>query len=168
MDLMGMRMRPPTAMGMGMGMSMEDWRPQRRPPPTTVAMPSKAGKGMKGYPGYGMYPMGPMDPYGYQGPPMGLGRGMPYGLEYPPYDEDPYYYSYAPGGTLSKLYKGRMCRMWKETGMCPFDETCIFAHGAAELRDLTYPETDALHNFESSGARIYLKPDDPLLHRRDA
>eukprot|EP00667_Euglena_gracilis_P017893 EG_transcript_18911 len=31
-------------------------------------------------------------------------------------------------------YKTRLCRNWKETGKCPYGDTCVYAHGAKEMR----------------------------------
>eukprot|EP01012_Entosiphon_sulcatum_P007391 TRINITY_DN13747_c0_g2_i1.p1 TRINITY_DN13747_c0_g2~~TRINITY_DN13747_c0_g2_i1.p1 ORF type:complete len:245 (+),score=14.79 TRINITY_DN13747_c0_g2_i1:116-850(+) len=35
-----------------------------------------------------------------------------------------------------RKYKTKMCRNWVETGSCPYEHTCCFAHGQEELRDL--------------------------------
>jgi hypothetical protein len=36
-----------------------------------------------------------------------------------------------------RKYKTRMCTTWQETGSCPYEHTCCFAHGPTELRDLS-------------------------------
>eukprot|EP00667_Euglena_gracilis_P006031 EG_transcript_6077 len=36
-----------------------------------------------------------------------------------------------------RKYKTRMCRNWEETGHCPYEHTCCFAHGPDELRNVT-------------------------------
>jgi len=36
-----------------------------------------------------------------------------------------------------RKYKTRMCRNWLETGSCPYEHTCCFAHGNEESRSLT-------------------------------
>eukprot|EP00668_Euglena_longa_P007463 GGOE01008937.1.p1 GENE.GGOE01008937.1~~GGOE01008937.1.p1 ORF type:complete len:491 (-),score=104.28 GGOE01008937.1:835-2307(-) len=36
-----------------------------------------------------------------------------------------------------RKYKTRMCRNWEETGHCPYEHTCCFAHGLDELRNVT-------------------------------
>lgn len=35
---------------------------------------------------------------------------------------------------LADRYKTRMCRNYEETGRCPYENKCMFAHGEAELR----------------------------------
>ncbi|KAM7270663.1 hypothetical protein ACFE04_029877 [Oxalis oulophora] len=32
------------------------------------------------------------------------------------------------------MFKTEICNKWKETGTCPYDDHCQFAHGAGELR----------------------------------
>jgi hypothetical protein len=36
-----------------------------------------------------------------------------------------------------RKYKTRMCRNFEETGHCPYEHTCCFAHGDEELRSVT-------------------------------
>jgi hypothetical protein len=35
-----------------------------------------------------------------------------------------------------RKYKTRICRNWEMNGFCPYEHTCVFAHGPEELRDL--------------------------------
>jgi hypothetical protein len=36
-----------------------------------------------------------------------------------------------------RKYKTRKCHNWETTGTCPYEDTCCFAHGDGELRDIT-------------------------------
>lgn len=33
-------------------------------------------------------------------------------------------------------YKTKMCRHWEQTGSCPYNEKCLFAHGPHEVRGM--------------------------------
>eukprot|EP00667_Euglena_gracilis_P009291 EG_transcript_9429 len=35
-----------------------------------------------------------------------------------------------------RKYKTKLCRTWEAVGSCPYEHTCCFAHGSAELRNL--------------------------------
>lgn len=53
-------------------------------------------------------------------------------------------------------YKTRLCRNWKETGKCPYGDTCVYAHGAKEMRCreqafLNGPRHWHFQSFPSSG-----------------
>eukprot|EP00668_Euglena_longa_P005117 GGOE01006012.1.p1 GENE.GGOE01006012.1~~GGOE01006012.1.p1 ORF type:complete len:413 (-),score=38.14 GGOE01006012.1:838-1968(-) len=42
----------------------------------------------------------------------------------------------APMPVDPRKYKTKLCRRWEELGSCPYEHTCCFAHGSAELHSL--------------------------------
>lgn len=55
------------------------------------------------------------------------------------------YYGMKPRGPAPELVKTRLCKHYANTGSCPFESRCLFAHGDREIRPRMNPIPLARH-----------------------